>query len=386
MIDNNEVQYAIFDKSAANTTTISNNKIFNGTIDDKSGGNQYGIEDEIIEDNTITADENSPAFIDEDYKAGIIAKSRSVTILNNTITCTGHVSGIRSSAGAPMHIISNTITLDEVQAPDPDPYEGTSGIFNYSGWGFVNGNKIYGGNMGYFSKAGTVEFAGNEIDKSYTGFYSMGAEVVHENIIKNCKGDGMILDGLRGPLHHNMVENNGGAGIRITRVPIDLGGGAENSPGKNTIQGNANFDLYIEALSAQNPTLYARYNIWDHETSDEISQLDIRDGHDSTGLVNVDFTPYGGLWVNDQSNDLGLIVYPNPARGKCKIQNAKCKIVNCDIDLVDLCGRKVMDLFEGVFPSEGIEFNVSFLVAGVYFCRIKTDGSIILNKIVIGRQ
>jgi len=99
LINNNDVQYAIFDKSASNRTTISNNSIYNGTIDDRSGGTQFGIEDEIIEYNTITANENSPAFIDEDYKAGIIAKSRSVTIRNNTITCTGNVSGIRSSAG-----------------------------------------------------------------------------------------------------------------------------------------------------------------------------------------------------------------------------------------------------------------------------------------------
>jgi len=106
LIDNNDVQYGIFDKSATNKTTISNNVVHNGLIIDLSGGNQYGVEDEIIENNTITATENSPAFVDEDYKAGIIAKSRSVTIRNNTITCTGHVSGIRSSAGAPMHIVT----------------------------------------------------------------------------------------------------------------------------------------------------------------------------------------------------------------------------------------------------------------------------------------
>jgi hypothetical protein len=380
LIDNNDVQYGIFDKSAANTTTISNNRVNNGLISDLSGGNQYGIEDEIIENNNIIADEASPAFVDEDYKAGIVAKSRSVTIRNNTITCTGLVSGIRSSAGAPMHIINNTITLDEVNSPAPDPYESTSGIFNYSGWGYVTGNKIHGGNMGYFSKAGTVEFANNEIEKSYTGFYSMGAEVVHHNIIKECKGDGMILDGLKGPLHHNEVKNNAGAGIRITRVPIDLGGGPDNSPGKNTLQGNGNYDLYIETINSQYPTLYARYNIWDHENTDSISQSDIRDGSDSTGLVVVDFTPYGGLGMNDVKSAIGVVIYPNPVNS---IFDLRFSIFGeGKIELVDMFGKVVMELFNGKFTSEKKEFDVSQLPLGVYFVRIHFNDKLIVRKLI----
>jgi hypothetical protein len=379
LIDDNDVQYSIADKSATNTTTISNNRIANGGIDDKSGGNQYGIEDEIIENNTITADENSPAFIDEEYKAGIQAKSRSVTIRNNTITCTGNVSGIRSSAGAPMNIVDNTITLSEVQTPAPDPYEGTSGIFNYSGWGQVTGNKIYGGNMGYYSKAGTAEFSYNEIKGSWTGFYSMGAEVVHHNVIKECKGDGMILDGLKGPLYYNMVLDNAGAGIRVTRVPIDLGGGAEGSPGKNTLQGNGNFDLYIETTSTVNPTLFARNNIWDHETAIEISQLDIRDGSDSTGLVNVDFTPWGGLGIEVQTLS-GVEIYPNPVKEKLAVGSWQSAFMR--IEMVDIYGKVVRKLFEGKFTSDKAEFDVSDLPSGMYFIKISLDDKSIIRKLI----
>lgn len=379
LIDDNDIQYGIDDKSATNTTTISNNRIANGGIDDKSGGNQYGIEDEIIENNVITADENSPAFIDEDYKAGIQAKSRSVTIRNNIITCTGNVSGIRTSAGAPMHIVNNTITIDEVQAPAPDPYESTSGIFNYSGWGYITGNKISGGNMGYYSKAGTAEFAWNEIEKSYSGFYSMGAEEVHHNIIKDCKGDGMILDGLKGPLSYNMVLNNGGAGIRITRVPIDLGGGADNSPGKNTLRGNNNFDLYIETISATNPVLFARNNLWDHESATEISQMDIRDGNDSTGLVTVDFTNWGILGIMDQ-DCAEVVIYPNPVRDKLAVGSCHSAVVK--IEVVDLCGKVVMKLFEGKFNSDKMEFGVSDLPAGIYFIKIISGEKNIVRKFI----
>ena len=392
LIDNNVVQYGIFDKSATNPTTISNNQVINGLISDLSGGNQYGIEDEIIENNTITADESSPAFIDEDYKAGIIAKSRSATFRNNTITCTGHVSGIRSSAGAPMHIIGNTITLDEVQAPDPDPYEGTSGIFNYSGWGYVTGNKIHGGNMGYYSKAGTAEFAYNEIEKSYTGFYSKGAEAVHHNIIKECKGDGMILDGLKGPLSYNMVVNNAGAGIRITRVPIDLGGGADNSPGKNTLQGNGNFDLYIETVDAENPTLYARNNIWDHENSDQISQLDIRDGSDSTGIVNVDFTPWGGLGIDDEPSLYDLKAYPNPCNEFSRISwylpavnFRSAEPGRSMLKVFDFMGQEIVTIVdEDATPGKHkVVFNALNLQGGIYFCQLQVNGNVETKKIVV---
>jgi hypothetical protein len=397
LIDSNHIQYGIADKSATNTTTISNNRIANGGIDDKSGGNQYGMEDEIIENNVITADENSPAFIDEDYKAGIQAKSRSVTIRNNTITCTGNVSGIRSSAGAPMNIINNTITLSEVQTPAPDPYEGTSGIFNYAAWGYVTGNKITGGNMGYYSKAGTVEFANNEIERSYTGFFSMGAEAVHHNTIKNCKGDGMILNGLKGPIHNNTVKDNGGAGIRITRVPIDLGGGADACPGNNIITGNGNFDLYIECVNTQYPTLFARYNVWDHTDAGEIMQQDIRDAGDSTGLVNVDFMPFAYLGTEEQGGmdageQGGVEVFPNPTRGKFQITNSKFQTNSKKqiqkIEVIDLYGKVVIDsplhrMGEGPGVGAGaMELDISHLPAGIYFIRISAGNELIVRKIV----
>jgi hypothetical protein len=385
LINNNDVQYAIFDKSASNRTTISNNRIYNGTIDDKSGGNQFGIEDEIIEYNTITANENSPAFIDEDYKSGIIAKSRSVTIRNNTITCTGNVSGIRSSAGAPMHIINNIITLDEVQQPNPDPYYGTIGIMNYSGWGYVNGNKIYGGNMGYFSKAGTVEFAGNEIENSFTGFYSIGAEEVHHNIIKNCKGDGMILDGLRGPLHHNKVKENAGAGIRITRVPIDLGGGVDNCPGLNEITGNGNYDLYIENSSIQFPVLYARYNVWDHNDSLEIKQYDIRDGNDSTGLVKVSFTPASGLGINNIISENQMNVFPNPFSQEVSITWVVSERSLVSLKILDISGRVIYTLKnEEMTAGEHHTFlNANGLPSGIYFCQIRVNDFVETRKMVL---
>ncbi len=378
LIDDNEVSYGIFDKSAPNQTTISNNRIYNGTIDDRSGGNQYGIEDEFIENNIITADENSPAFTDEDYKAGIMVKSRSATIRNNTITCTGHVSGIRSSAGAPLHIINNTIALDEVQIPDPDPVEGTIGIFNYSGWGEVTGNKISGGQHGYFSKAGTIQFARNEIERAYTGFYSMGAEVVHHNSIKNCYGDGMILDGLRGPLFNNTIQNNAGSGIRLLRMPIDLGGGQDTCPGLNVITGNGNYDLYIESISELHPMLFARFNVWDHSDPMEIMQYDIRDGSDSTGLVTVDFSPVGYLGVITQESVDNLVLFPNPASS---VLNFEFRGSGSQMVQVSFFNSQGLLAYRAEFSTgETSEIDISHLPPGIYLVRISYGDALLIRK------
>jgi hypothetical protein len=383
-IDGNMVQNGIWDKSGANTTTISNNTVLNGTISDKSGGNQYGLEDEIIENNTITAYENSPTFTDEEWKAAIDLSSRSATVRNNQITCYGHVSGIRSKAGAPLHILNNVIKMDEVQSQTPDPYDDAIGIFNYSGWGRVNGNKIQGGSFGYYSKAGTIEFANNEIDKAYSGFSSVGAEEVHHNTIINCKGDGMILAGLKGPVHNNTIKNNGGSGVRITRVPIDLGGGMDACPGMNTITGNGNYDLYIETSSAQNPVLYARYNIWDHTSAADILLNDIRDAADSSGLVSVDFLPFGVVGISKPLNNSSFSINPNPLNGNTTINWMLTYPGRVKINLYNSTGLQVKEIadMEMMQGENRLTFDASDLPKGVYLCRISTGTSTISRKIV----
>jgi len=377
LVDHNDIQYGVFDASAANTTTISNNTIYNGAIIDKSGGSQYFVEDQIIENNIVHSDENSPAFTEEDYKAAIIAKSRSVTIRNNTITCTGHVSGIRTSAGAPMHILDNTVVLDEVLAPDPDPYEGTSGIFNYSGWGRVTGNKITGGNMGYYSKAGTVEFARNEIERSFTGFYSKGAEKVHHNTVRECHGNGMMLDGLRGPVFSNTVKDNAGSGILVLRVPIDLGGGRDTCPGLNVITGNGNYDLYIHQTSLQFPVLYARYNVWDHADTNDIKMYDIRDGSDSTGLITVDFTPPGHLGIPDlHSADL-FSLHPVKGNESLSVEWYMNLPGMVTIRVFDIGGREIRNVHAGYYSAgwNQMVLPVYNLANGIYICSLNS-GSI----------
>jgi hypothetical protein len=225
LIDKNTIQKGIGDSSAACWTTISNNTILNGGITDKSGGgigcddiNQCMVEDQFIENNTIYFEATGDP--DEDF--AIIAKSSSVTIRGNKITCKGAASGMQLKSGGPTNVTDNVITVE----PGAD-----YGIETKAGYGVVTGNKITGGKIGYFSKSGAVLFENNTISGSHWGFFSQGAEVVKNNTISNCTGHGMVLDGLRGPISGNTITNNDSTGIWVIRE-VDLGGGVHNGVGK----------------------------------------------------------------------------------------------------------------------------------------------------------
>lgn len=391
LLDNNDIQYGIIDASGVCKTTISNNRIYNGCIIDKSGSNSYGIEDQFIEFNTITCNENSPLFQDEDAKAAIIARPTSVTIRNNTITCSGMVYGIYSKSGGPFHVINNNIQTEEAFQPATDPDEAVCGIYTKAGWGYVTGNIIYGGQIGYYSKAGTVDFSGNEISGAYIGFLSSGAEEVHHNSIKNCHGDGMIMYGLRGPVHNNVVKDNEGSGIHVIRPDIDLGGGNFNGPGNNIITGNGNFDLYIDCQSTGNPVLYAKYNVWDHTDAAEIMQYDIRDASDSTGLLSVEIIPLGylgmdELWSQGDEERFVVDVFPNPTRGIVNLrsfdicwQAASAELINLYGNLIEFCPPGTLKTCE---TSGTFELDLSKNPNGIYFLRFYFDNQIIVKKIL----
>jgi len=379
-IDDNDISYGIKDASGANQTTISNNRIVNGAIIDRSSGNPYGVEDQFIVNNVITCHEDAPLLEEEDVKAALLVNPTSVSIRNNTITCTGKVSGIYSKANTPFHVQNNVIVLDEVTQLSPEPDESACGIYSKAGWGYVTGNTIRGGEIGYYSKAGTVTFSGNSIDASWIGFHSSGAEEVYDNVIENCKTDGMILMGLRGPIHHNTIRNNAGSGILAVRTDIDLGGGADNSPGGNVLTGNGNFDLYVASANTQSPVLYARHNVWDHTDPEVIMEMDIRDGYDSTGLVVVDILP-----LTDELDAVSpwspmVEVFPNPAEGalyiRCSMFEVRSSMfevrgsrveVRGLLEIVDLMGKGTGIGYSGTMDSEGISLDISALPSGIYF-------------------
>lgn len=213
LIDNNTLQKGIEDRSGACWTTISNNTVINGRIVDKSAGMtdwecetpDCMIEDQFIENNIIFFEATGDP--DEDF--ALIARSHSVTIRGNTITCKGPASGILLASGAPAIVTDNIIYVD----PAAD-----FGIKNTAGYGVVAGNQVTGGKTGYYSRSGTVLFENNVITGSHWGFYGDGGnEEVKSNSITGCTGHGMVLNGLRGPVSGNTVTGNDSTGILVLR-------------------------------------------------------------------------------------------------------------------------------------------------------------------------
>jgi len=279
IITGNTLQSGIADASGANWTTISGNTILNGRIIDVSGGFYEG-EDQIVENNTIYYQATGKK--EEDI--AIQASSASVTIRNNTIECTGACSGVELKSGWPTNVIDNEITLE------PDESGQTFGIDTKAGGGVVTQNVIQGAYVGYVSASGCTLFADNEITGAHTGFISVGAEEVSGNVITGCTGNGMILNGLRGPIHGNVVTDNDSAGIVVTHN-VDLGGGADGCVGGNIIQDNGYCDLVILWEPAEEETLFVQNNIWDHDTADDILAYDICNDCGS-GLVTIDFSDF----------------------------------------------------------------------------------------------
>ena len=385
----NDVQYGIIDHSGANYTEIAENLVHDGAIIDKSQGNPFEWgSDQRIEYNIITCNEDSPVFEDESYKAGIIDNSASVYIGLNTIYCSGDVSGIVVYSGTPTHIISNTIYLDEVQNPGEE--ENSIGIYNRAGQGQVSWNIIYGGIIGYLSSAASKEFSYNEVKYAGTGFISNGAERVFANKIEDCYGDGMILTGLKGPVYNNWIMNNDGAGIRILDANIDLGGGADTCPGMNVIQGNGNYDLFIQDNTGQSDTLFAKHNVWDHTDQAEVMEYDIHDGSDSTGLAVVEFLPVSQLGIGEEETggqgDKGkgrkgdLLIWPNPVESDLVSVYFKDGIM--EMSILTLTGKEII---HRAYPGDKmIRINTGRMAEGIYLIQVvSSQNEIITGKLVI---
>ena len=303
--------------------TIRNNHFLNGGIND-SGQAPEGIEAHIIEGNTIDWHELPPGQNTKKHaslssalrntaieppNAAIEANSTSISIKNNTINIQGEGSGIIVSGGSPANIIGNTINLPLVNTPTQ-----TAGIKSSADSGIVKDNVITGGYYGYYSSSTATVFENNKITKAHTGFYGKGAEKVQNNIIKDCSGNGLIANGLSGPLQDNTIIENDSAGIVVLQL-VDLGGGEKNSEGRNVLQNNGYYDLHIKYQPDEQDTLFARYNLWDHVGLDEILSNDVRNEGNEKLVLDIG----------------GFIIFPNIPELFSPVNNASNDTLNIEL-------------------------------------------------------
>jgi hypothetical protein len=73
-------------------------------------------------------------------------------------------------------------------------------------------------------------------------------------------------------------------------------------------------------------------------------------------------------------------ISPNPAKGKCNVQCAKCNIQ--DIEIFNETGERVyQQAFSGI-KGTGVEINFN-LPAGIYFVKIRHEQGMSVQKLVI---
>jgi photosystem II stability/assembly factor-like uncharacterized protein len=75
-------------------------------------------------------------------------------------------------------------------------------------------------------------------------------------------------------------------------------------------------------------------------------------------------------------------IFPNPASNRCELQCEKCRNKRCEIELLDIYGRSVINVFSGMFPEEGVEIDLHSMRVGIYFVRFSYGSSVAVTKLV----
>ena len=211
------------------------------------------------------------------------------------------------------------------------------------------------------------------------------------NTITNCSGDGMILDGLRGPISSNIIKDNDSAGIRLLRA-VDIGGGNFNGEGNNVLQNNGFYDLVIDYIPQKPETIYVMYNYWDHITLPEILQYDIfNEGGSPNIIINAtgfftdvnDEEPFATSFKLEQN-------YPNPFNPITVIGYQLPVSGNVTLKVYDVLGNEIATLVDEYRPAGKyeVEFSVGreslpVLGSGVYFYQLRAGSFISTKKMLL---
>lgn len=158
--------------------------------------------------------------------------------------------------------------------------------------------------------------------------------------------------------------------------------------------GVAIFFLAFE-INAQNLTVTLIDNTMQSFAISEISSIKFESGtmilRETNGTTTSWSTPsisdysFGALNVNDhlfvEKSNLNL--YPNPSTALVNIKYNTNSNTTITIDIFDVNGRLIEQLFKGNHSGEHIYQWHSKANKGVYFCRISSDSKVISKPIII---
>ena len=82
-----------------------------------------------------------------------------------------------------------------------------------------------------------------------------------------------------------------------------------------------------------------------------------------------------------------ITIYPNPVTRTANIEFALSKESNMKVTVLDMLGKSVMNLYEGVMNTgqHKIQLDASNLAQGIYFVKLQSNNEIITKKIMISK-
>lgn len=100
--------------------------------------------------------------------------------------------------------------------------------------------------------------------------------------------------------------------------------------------------------------------------------------------INIYNSSEGPLSVRNISFASEIILYPNPSRDMSILEYNLEKSVDIQIDVLDLSGRVVSEIYDGnqLFGSQRINIPSSQFARGVYFIRLTSEGEQFITKLI----
>jgi hypothetical protein len=162
--------------------------------------------------------------------------------------------------------------------------------------------------------------------------------------------------------------------------------------------GIINYELWLDSLpSFNNPII--KFKPTASETQYQVSKpLKLQTTYYwkmraySDGGVTADTTAWSPVWSFVTANSTGIVenkpasfsIYPNPTNGKIFLKMDSREATTIQFELIDLLGKALMERPIDLSPGQNLkEIILDNVNNGIYVIRLRMDGNIINQKIII---
>lgn len=140
---------------------------------------------------------------------------------------------------------------------------------------------------------------------------------------------------------------------------------------------NYKFDAYLFKFNQnlESDTVYTYYFTYDSLCDGEIVSDTIV--QDDCGII------VGDVEMHQKTEENRLVIYPNPAGAKFKVQSRAFETGNCMLEIVDLLGRKAEELYVPKGEEE-VEINTRGWEKGLYVVKVtNSKGKSVAGKVLV---